>query len=153
MVMNGLSEIYKLINPLLGQRIWKAWLGEGNFLILELGSQINDPKLKRPRGEWTLWVYMAAWRLETSAEIVTASEDEREKITVNIKQLEGLGVESIEVIYPSLDTTILFENGITLKIFSVYSDEETHWKLFMPNDKVLLVGPSNSWIYGNSNEL
>jgi len=59
------------------------------------------------------------------------SEDTREKIAAEIKQLENKTVVRCDLIKPTLDLVITFENGLRLETFSFDNTDAEHWKLFV----------------------
>ena len=72
-------------------------------------------------------------------------EDDRSKIESIIKEIENKTLMNFDVLFPSLDAVLQFENEIVSGLFSVISEDDEggsqHWMLFMPNEKVLVAGP------------
>lgn len=108
--------------------------------------------VKYPRGEWHLWVYMCFWRIQTAHEVILSAEDVRETIDQKVKCLEGKTLESIKLSGPALETEFLFETGLLLRLFPIYTQNEKSWKLFTPNHMVLCIGPGHTWQYRRSDE-
>jgi hypothetical protein len=153
---SDLQPIQEKIQRLIGQRPWEVKLGWGSFITLEFGKQIEVEGIRGVtyiHGEWHLWVQMSAWRLETKAEVITASEDSREGMSRGIKQLEGTKLLLIKLRPPALETILMFEGGLILRLFPIYSEELTmdDWALFCPDGYVLTVG-SGQWSYHLSSE-
>lgn len=146
----NIHEVQVKINPLLGQRAWGVSLGVGSFLTLEFGKPLPLRENQRPHGEWHLWIYYCAWRLEKEDKILSASEDDRYKIEAAVQHLEGLSLQSIELFPPAGDAVFMFEQQIVLRVFAIYSEEYEHWLLYEPDGNVLSVGPGSDWSYQNS---
>lgn len=154
-----IQEIKARVAPLLGRKVWGASLGVGSFVTLEFGEQRLPPigKQQRPHGEWHLWVYCCAWRLEKGNEVTAGSEDPRDHLTTVIKQLDGLTLRSLEVLGPGLDSVFSFENDVTLRLFPVIFSTEAgdyeHWFLFTPDGYVLTIGPGSAWSYESASRV
>jgi hypothetical protein len=156
----------KYFSPLIGQKPWNASLGYGHFITIEFGNKIphksqskssfpRKPRTLKEHGEWHLWIYMCAWRLEQKGSVLAASGDNTDRMEQAIKVLEGMAIESIEIKPVLLDTFFYFENDLLLRTFSVYSDELdecNHWMLFDPHGNVLVAGPANNLSYGDASQ-
>ena len=94
-----------------------------------------------------MWITYSAWRLEHGSDVLAASEDPRPKLEAAVRHLDGLALQSVDIVSPSLDALFAFEKGVTLRIFPIYSEQYEHWKLFTPNGQVLVVGPGTTWSY------
>lgn len=147
-----LSAVQAAIAPLLGQKPWRASLGHGSFITLDFGQKLPPIRKFSPsgkplsdRGEWHLWIYMCAWRLENNGEVLACCEDPRPKMEAAVQFIQGVTLESVELMRPLWDTTFFFARGITLRTFSIYSEECEHWQLFMSNGNVLVIGPGSDW--------
>lgn len=138
-----LQQIETLIAPLLQQPAWGVRLGVGSFVTVEFGAPVV--REGRPHGEWHLWVYCCAWRLETPTAVLAGSEDERPKLEEAVKNLEGRTLLSVELMAPSLQATLLFDTGLRLHLLPVTSEEYEHWLLYLPDGNVLVIGPGSSW--------
>jgi hypothetical protein len=146
-----LYEIQATVAPLLRHKAWNVSLGVGSFITLEFGEPLPlGEQDKRIHGEWHLWVYMCAWRLEKNNEFIAGCEDPRDQLIEDVKLMEGLAIKSIEILAPACDTIIHFEDEVILRLFSIYSKENEHWMLFAPDGNVLVMGPGTSWSYESS---
>jgi len=144
---NDIQEIQNTLAPLLGRTAWGVSLGIGSFITLEFGVPISGEASKHTHGEWHLWIYYCAWRLEQGDQILAGSEDPRPKMEAAVRQLEGLDLQAVDLALPALDTAFTFSNSFVLRIFPVYSDDHEHWMLYTPDNKVLVLGPSTNWSY------
>ncbi len=153
MASPNLQEVQHYLDPILGQKPWSVWLGMGSLLTLEFGKAREQQTRRRGTilvGEWRLWIYMAAWRLETADVVLIGSEDPRPKIQRELKHLEDVVLRSVNLVAPSLETHFIFERGIILNVFPVYSEHEDHWMLFAPDGYVLTIGPASTWSYARA---
>ena len=159
------NAIQEQLLPLIGKRVWQPMQNSGSFLTFEFGAKVFPKSIKskllerirgpRPipdRGEWHLWIYMCAWRIEKGSEVLAGSEDDRPKIKAALQFFENKAIFSVEILSRSLDTLFAFEDGLTLHTFSMYPEECKHWVLFTPGGNVLSLGPGSSWSYGKSND-
>jgi hypothetical protein len=147
------SEVCKVeahIASLIGYQAWGVSLGIGSFLTLEFGKPVVSKKSQSLHGEWHLWVYCCAWRLEESNSILTASEDPRSKIERNIQRLNKLRLLSTQIFFPAWDATFQFEQQVILRLFAIHSEECEHWMLYTPDGNVLTLGPGSNWSYESS---
>lgn len=141
---SAIDAIQEHVRPLIGQRAWGAAVGYGSFVTVEFGRPTATDR-GRTHGEWHLWVYCCAWRLEHGERIVAASEDDRAALEEAVRRQDGLVLRSIDVVLPGLDTRFVFDDQLTLHLFGVYSEGPEHWMLFLPDGNVLSVGPGNRW--------
>jgi hypothetical protein len=140
-------EIRAKIQGLPGQKAWGVALGQGSFLTMEFGKPVQPTKANETvHGEWHLWLYGCAWRLEERERIIVSSEDEHSKIEREIQRLEGRVLQSFELLTPALDAVVSFEDNVVLRLFSIYTEDMDSWMLFTP-DKVITVGPAGQWSY------
>jgi hypothetical protein len=139
-----IAEIQAKMQGLLGQKAWRVARGQGSFVTMDFGQLLLPAKT---RGEWHLWAYGCAWRLEQEGRVIAASEDDFSKIETSIQRLEGQALLSFEVQTPALDAVITFEGGCVLRLFSTNTEDMDSWMLFTP-EKVITVGPAGQWSYG-----
>lgn len=146
--MHDIAEIQAKMRGILGQRAWRVVRGQGSFLTMEFGRPVQPATPDEvAHGEWHLWLYGCAWRLEEGEHILVASEDEHAKIEKAIQRLEGRALQSFDLLLPALDAVVTFEGGVILRLFSVETEAMDSWMLFTP-DKVITVGPAGRWSYG-----
>lgn len=139
---------------LIGQKVSAIKLGVGSFLTLDFGqlhTKLTKTKtgkeLIHTFGEWHLWVYMCAWRIDKNGKPYIASSDDRTKIAQIIKELFDTVLTKWELLNPSLDTKWYFDDHITLTLFNTSTEDEDQWLLFTPEDMVLTIGPGDTWTY------
>jgi len=143
-----IADIQIKLQGILGQKAWGVTRGVGSFLTMDFGQPMpaTKPNEKSSRGEWHLWLYICAWRVQQGESVIVGSEDEQAKIDTAIQCIEGCALQSFELMTPALDAVISFENDIVLRIFGMYTEEMDSWMLFTP-DKVITVGPAGQWSY------
>ena len=149
--LNEIRRIRRKIKPLLGQTVWGIKLlgNKGNYIItLNFGDEIVPAEEdEESYGDWRLWIWRCAWRLDHNDKILAGSMDDQQKIQTQLTLLENLPVYSFQVSRPALDTTINFDNRFDLRLFPVEMDKYFHWKLWFPNYDSLIIGPGSSWLY------
>jgi hypothetical protein len=100
---NDLAGVEPRLAAAYGRAAWGTALGVGRFLTVEFGAQRAEPDPgRRVHGEFHLWVYCSAWRIDTPRDIVTASEDPREHLETAVPYLDGRTLSAIRIQPPSL---------------------------------------------------
>jgi hypothetical protein len=141
----GISEVQATLSRLEGTAPWRVALGHGSFVTMDFGAKRltgHSPK-QTEHGEWHLWVQMAAWRIETSAEFLAGSEDSREAMETAINRLEGKVLQRIKVDSPSLGLDLDFGN-LMARVFPTQSVDAEYWMLYAPTGRVLVAGPGTT---------
>lgn len=152
---NDIAEIHAKLQGVIGKKAWGVEHGIGTFVTMEFGQPMPPEYPNgKSHGEWHLWVYGGAWRLEKGEQVVVASEDDQTKIETEVQCLEGCVLQSFEIMTPALDSVLTFEQEIILRIFSVYSEEiegrgMDNWRLYTPDaGNVITIHPGGKWSYG-----
>lgn len=91
----------KKFDSILGKRPWKVWKGVGSFLLFEFGQRHKDLKGK-VYGSYTLWVFMADWRIRQDGKELAHSESSDAKIERAAAALTGQTLEAV-----TLDTVVI----------------------------------------------
>ncbi|MEP7134621.1 MAG: hypothetical protein ABI904_06785 [Chloroflexota bacterium] len=140
-------KINDKIAPLIGMKAWGVSLGIGSFVTIEFGKALPSDKVTgRQHGEWHLWIYCSAWRLETEKEVIVGSEDERSILEDAIQQLNGTLLNSVTITRPAFDTIFEFDGLNKIRVFPLsFHDDCEYWMLYTPDGNVLTVGPGTSW--------
>jgi hypothetical protein len=133
----------------LGLPAWNASQGHGSFLTFEFGDERLDASGRLLRGDWHLWIQMAAWRIEDATAVLAACEDGREVIAGALGVIEGRALTSVVATGPALDTVFSFSD-VHVRTFSLRSRVEEDasldsWWLFRPDDRVLAVTERGTW--------
>ena len=125
-----------------GASVLDAQLGAGSIVMLDLG--IGGPPVP---GEGWMRIE-CAWRLETVAVVLAASEDPRAVLASHVRSLQGRSIRGVEVLSPSLELRIDFDDGKRLVVFPVYAnppgDDYDNWTLRTPDRKALVAGPGRN---------
>lgn len=151
-VVEGLFEEVLGLQP-------RIKLGYGSFLTIDFGKEVTEEILTREGketlsfGEWHLWIYMCAWRIDLSNEPFIGSDDDRQFIQEKLVNLNDKKLLLFSVINSAFDSVLKFESDYELKLFSFNVRENEQWKFFTPEQKVFIAGPGNSWCYRSSNEV
>ncbi len=145
------ATIEEKLRPLLGIAPWRAELGHGTFLTFDFGRELPPEREGiQSHGEWHLWVYSCAWRLEKGCRLLAGSGDEEETMKTAVHELTGRPIFLFNVFAPALDSEVRFDGDFVLRLFSKSSDQE-HWMLYTPDGMVLIAGPANEWRYVSAN--
>lgn len=140
-----IATLTESLNSLVGLRAWRVRVGHGSFVTMDFGERMpaEDPD-GMDRGEWHLWVYCSAWRIESEHDVRAGSEDEREIIDAALQVIENQELKSVAVSTPSLGVDLDFGNYV-FRVFPVYATGAEHWMLYTPSGAVLVAGPGTSW--------
>ncbi len=142
-----------ILDGLLGFKVFDVKLGHGSFITMDFGMpievQVETSKGSRVfvRGEWHLWVYMCAWRIDRGGCPLVGSEDSREKISQKIIELMNKKIVSYNIDNKSLDADFCFEDDVVLHLFPTNTEEDEHWMIYTPDFNVLTAGPKSDWRY------
>jgi hypothetical protein len=140
---SDIEVIGEALRNLCGRRPSRATLGRGSFVTLDFGSLVTNAD-GRIRGEWQLWIYYSAWRIDSNENIVVGSEDDRESIQSILADVETRTLTSVEVHMPSLGLDLNF-GDLLLHVFPITSSDAEHWMLYTPSGQVLVAGPGSNW--------
>jgi hypothetical protein len=77
----------ELLKSLIGKKPWEVMMGAGSVLTLEFGARDPRQSAFRIHGEWRLWLYECAWRLECGDSIITGSQHERNLASHAVKKI------------------------------------------------------------------
>jgi hypothetical protein len=127
------ARVRELVAGIGGARVAEAKLGIGSFVTLTM-----EPA--QGAGEWYLWVYQCAWRLERNGLVVAGSEDDRDVLRDAIDRLAFARVAELELAPPA-DATLWFDGGACLRMFCVFSTPTEQWMLWRPDGRVLTARP------------
>ncbi len=142
---DSIDSLRQAAGALVGQRVWGPKLGIGSFLTLVFGARRTEAEPSGiDHGEFHLWVYCAAWRVDSRGTMVVASEDDREAIKSRIPQLDGRTVEGV-MISDSLEFIVQFDGYLRLSVFPIFTEGFEHWILFLPSGDAYAAGPGSTW--------
>jgi hypothetical protein len=128
-------QVTQLRAELVGRRVLLAQLGLGSIVLLDFAGPDNEVE-GYVRVE-------CAWSLRTRASVLAASEDERRTLARHLAELTGQVLSGLDVLHPTLELLLDFENGYRLHAFPVYVEERNYenWVIRTPNGRVLTAGP------------
>ncbi len=146
-------KIENILTSVYGKEAWGADLGYGSFLTVEFGQPVKtDPKSSRKYGEWNLWLYGCAWRIEQTGSVLAGCEDEREDIKAVVGILNGKKLVKIEFGPVAFDTVFRFEDNLDIRTFQIYRGDMENWFFYFPEHKVLSIGPGINWSFNRSDQ-
>lgn len=80
------TKAEQLLGTLIGKSPWSVWKGVGSFLLFEFGRKRKT--MSRPKGTYTLWVYMAHWIIRRNGKQLAHSESPDKTIEKAARQFE-----------------------------------------------------------------
>ena len=155
---SGKEIVDDLFLQVVHKKVRNVQLGHGSFITMDFGKDVLvEVKTNRGihtfnRGEWHLWIYMTAWRLDQGDIPIIGAADDRMEIEKKITILENNELLSVSIKNSSFDVLMEFENNLSLLLFSFGVTEYEQWMLFTPERKVFTAGPGISWTYENSSK-
>lgn len=154
----GIRLGMKLFSELIGIKTTRVKLGHGSFITIDWGKDIITHKKTNTKvhtftfGEWHLWVYMCAWRLQQNNKPIIGANDDRELIAEHLSILKGKALVSVTISNESFDTVLQFEDNFQLLLFSFGVKDDEQWMLYTPEKKTFTAGPGTSWEYEDSSK-
>lgn len=141
---SGVAAVAATLDSLTGLAPWRVRLGHGSFVTMDFGRVVTKPGERVAHGEWHLWVYMAAWRIDSAEDVVAGSGDSREVMSAGLARLEGVALRRTSVVAPGLGLELDF-GEVAFRVFPVVTEDGEHWMLFTPPGDVLSAGPGTAW--------
>lgn len=149
---SGIKTAEILFQQILGMTPTRITLGHGSFITIDFGRDIIKEFKTRHGleshtfGEWHLWVYMCAWRIDLGKKPLIGSDDDRETIEKVLSEIELKALSQVAILNDAFDVTFTFGEDIQFHLFS-YSVQDDHeqWMFFTPGDHVFTAGPGVEW--------
>ncbi len=152
-MIKGTELVRNLFQKIQGLKPIRAWQGHGSFVKIDFGQDFSE-EIKtragikvRHYGEWRLWVYMCAWRIDINKTPCAGSEDSREIIEKCLSELVQRELNEITILNDAFDAKFVFGKDLELNLFSFETTEHEQWMFFNPENKVFTAGPGNKWSY------
>ena len=139
MTSDAVGQARRVLAGIVGLAPWRAQLGHGSFVTLEFGREVVLGPTSA-RGEWSLWVYGASWKLLVGNQEVADFEGMRATLAAAIKRLNRLQVLSVTV-SEGLSVSINFADSVTFNFGRGPDPDLEDWKLFTPDGMVHIFGP------------
>jgi len=138
------TDVFRnLIGCAIDQTVWGAKVGYGSFLTLNIGLPSDDePDI----GDYYLWVYCSAWRIEANGKVIASSEDDRDLLDAGAVVLNGRQLADFTVDPVSLSAVVSLSGNARIIIFAIYTQNFEHWKMRLPSGRWVQAGPSNQLI-------
>jgi hypothetical protein len=155
---SGVKIAQEQLEKIVNLKPTRVKLGVGSFITFDFGKDIPEEiKTRNGKktiyfGEWHLWVYMCAWRIDLSENPFLASHDDREVIQEKLTVLNDKKVLKISVLNDAFDLLMQFEDGYELRLFSVDTIDDDQWLFYTPNRQVFTAGPGSTWSYEPANK-
>ena len=132
------DEFHRLVQPLVGLPVSRAWRGYGSAAFLELGklTEVYE-RTKRPKGEAGVMIQWS-WRVESARAIVVGSWCGDRKITHGVEALAGRKIEGISLVGRLPEVSIRLSGGRWLHSFMT-ADGQPTWSVFLPDGSWLCV--------------
>lgn len=137
-------EIRQYFQPVLGVQPWRVKLGVGSFLTFDFG-----PRIKADRhfhGKWHLWIYLSNWELLHGNHHLVDSDADRKRIAICTRRLEETPLTGVDFDLDNRKTVFSFDDFRLMVSPADYlqgaDDRDEYWIFFMPDNKILAVGPS-----------
>lgn len=147
------------LHKIIGLEINDINLGHGSFVTIDFGKTIEIKIVTKKRektfkrGEWHLWIYMCAWRIDKIKLPFVGSNDPRDVIEAKLKQLKSKKLKKFIFSRNTMDVCLKFEDGFSLFLFNCNTIEGEHWMLFTPDQHVFSVGPGSKITYEFSSKV
>ena len=152
---NGQEVAKTLFQKIVGTKPTRVKQGHGSFITMDFGRDIQEQVKTRNGmvtkcfGEWHLWIYMCAWRIDKEQIPSVGFEDTREKIATFLLELQNRTLTNVNILNQAFDTRLVF-GDMEVHLFSFHTTDQKQWMLFTPEKKVFVAGPKNSWSYNSS---
>ena len=111
-----------MLNSIIGRTPWSVWKGFGSFLFFEFGQKRRNPD-GNPKGEFTLWIEMAHWRIRVGPKEIAHSESPDKIISRKSALLQGRKLQEVRLSDHIRKNKVLrsahfvFENQHVLDVF------------------------------------
>ena len=157
--MNGIKLATGLFDKILGTKPTRIKLGHGSFLTFDFGKD-NEEQITTKSGdikilhfgEWRLWIYMCAWRIDKNSKPFIGSNDSRDFIETHLRELEDNELRKVVVLNEAFDAILIFGEEYRLHLFSFRVIEDEQWIFFTPEKKAFSAGPGCEWSYTDSDK-
>jgi hypothetical protein len=141
--MISAAQASTLLQGMVGKPAWGVALGEGSFVTLELGGPQPAKGRGKPHGEWHVWVYGCAWRIDGPNGALGGSLDEEDVMAKAIAALDGKTLNKFSI-ESNLEATLEFGDH-QLRLFPSGGTME-HYMVFYPGGRVVTAGPGNQLV-------
>lgn len=144
------NDVQAVLQQLVGQRCGGVDNPYGSILRLDLGPfgwQLDGPPTARRHG-WRHLTVLSPWRLESTDEVLAdwnLNGGFSGQILNRVQVLQGVTVTKAEASPPGWDLTMIWSNGLRLRVFCD-SDEDRNdaWMILGTDGLELGVGPARA---------
>lgn len=121
-------------DDLRGQPVWRAWVGVGSFIVLEMGGRRRSGS--EDIGEYHLWVCGMDWELSLNGVVVATDIDDRDTMVMAVEGFTGRVVTRFDFDPKTLGFVLEANGGLHLRVFPSIYVSMNEWMLFMPDGMV-----------------
>ena len=132
------AEFHKLVHPMLGLTVSRAWKGFGSAIFLELGK-LSPPEEgeNNSMGEFTIQPGFD-WRVEANGMILFGSQNSTPEIESRIVSFHGASVQKISVEGAVPEMVIEFSTGYTLHSMTLFTGQP-EWGIRLESQDYIFV--------------
>jgi hypothetical protein len=121
-------------DDLRGQPVWRARVGVGSFIVLEIGGHRRSGS--EDIGEYHLWVCGMDWELSLNGVVVATDIDDRDTMVTAVEGFAGRVVTRFDFDPKTLGFVLESDGGLHLRVFPSIYVSMNKWMLFMPDGMV-----------------
>ncbi len=133
-----LELVEEVDKDLLHEPVQQAFNSIGSHIFFDFGNlkEIEFPNGKKAlKGEWTIWVGIASWRITRNNKYLVGSDESVDiSIEHHLQQMLGKRFQSIAFCSQFLDAQLSFENEYQITTFFNWMEEE-QWTIFLSDDR------------------
>jgi hypothetical protein len=126
-----MTDQESVLRTLIGLEAWGARIGDGGYLSIEFGPVDTNERNRFPRGEFSIWIPGAPWRIEFDGSILVGSGQEGLE-TAKVLFINGDKITDIKIDRSSLIVDVEWRSGRTLRVFCENTDSSTI-EFFLPH--------------------
>lgn len=157
MDQKDLEAINTILGRLVGQPCWRVSFSYGDELRIDFGEEmihVGKGQSQLTWGSWILGTRASYWELAPNGKPAPPPEhpDSRDyKVVVQV--MVDTVVTHARLIPTGLILEVTFSNGHILRVYpdpDAPEDDICDWELFIPDKKMLQVGPHDQWVLRDS---
>lgn len=137
------TDVTACFGSIVGQPPWRARRGHGSFLTFDFGLRML--RGGHAQGTYVLWVYLSNWVLSRNDRELVNSDSDRRQIEVAVRRLEQAPFRGVELQSDRRETVFEFGDFRLAVSPADYIEDpdkrDNYWMFFMPEERVLAVGP------------
>ena len=144
----------KLMAGLVGRPCTALRLGERRSLSLEFDIPAGQQWSRggRPRPDWAIGTYNAAWRIVRGTQVLCGSGtvvDSSSELESKMQKIQVGAFQRIEQL-SDFDVRVVFSSGISIDFLAAFSDDDEALHVFAPDHSCLEFRAGKGWTVGRS---